>query len=227
MQVIRPVSSARRGRRWGTEVLFLGRGGAWAMSAARLGLCSVQRRPSPLLALFVAGTLIGSAYASITGLPHSLERLCIHDAPSTLNPAPRAPPAGPSDPPAGGRTCRPACSWPAPAGSSSSSRPDTTRRWLGRRHRDNRCRRPLRPRPRQPRPRRHRFVHLRRLVHVLAPGDRRHHESVMTEAIEQFNCFGGRCAVLVAGAGPAGRPDEAAALVRRRLAALARAVLAL
>ena len=39
----------------------------------------------------------------------------------------------------------------------------------------------------------------------------------MTEAIEQFDCFGGSCTVLVAGAGPAGRPAEAAALVRRRL----------
>jgi thiamine biosynthesis lipoprotein len=41
----------------------------------------------------------------------------------------------------------------------------------------------------------------------------------MTEAIEQFDCFGGACAVLVAGDGPAGSAHEAAARVRRRLLA--------
>lgn len=37
------------------------------------------------------------------------------------------------------------------------------------------------------------------------------------EAIERFSCFGGSCAVLVQGAGPAGSADEAAIRVRRRL----------
>ena len=41
----------------------------------------------------------------------------------------------------------------------------------------------------------------------------------MSEAIEQFDCFGGSCAVLVAGAGPAGTAHDAAARVRRRLLA--------
>ena len=39
----------------------------------------------------------------------------------------------------------------------------------------------------------------------------------MSEAIEQFDCFGGSCAVLVAGAGPAGTAHDAAARVKRRL----------
>jgi thiamine biosynthesis lipoprotein len=41
----------------------------------------------------------------------------------------------------------------------------------------------------------------------------------MSEAIEQFDCFGGSCAVLVAGAGPAGTAHAAAGRVRRRLLA--------
>ena len=41
----------------------------------------------------------------------------------------------------------------------------------------------------------------------------------MSEAIEQFDCFGGSCAVLVAGAGPAGTARDAAGRVRRRLLA--------
>ncbi|MGI8715599.1 MAG: FAD:protein FMN transferase [Solirubrobacteraceae bacterium] len=41
----------------------------------------------------------------------------------------------------------------------------------------------------------------------------------MTEAIERFDCFGGRCTVLVTGSGPAGEADEAAARARRRLLA--------
>jgi FAD:protein FMN transferase len=41
----------------------------------------------------------------------------------------------------------------------------------------------------------------------------------MSEAIEQFDCFGGSCAVLVAGGGPAGTAHEAAGRVRRRLLA--------
>jgi FAD:protein FMN transferase len=41
----------------------------------------------------------------------------------------------------------------------------------------------------------------------------------MTEAIEQFDCFGGSCAVLVAGDGPAGTAHGAAGRVRRRLLA--------
>jgi FAD:protein FMN transferase len=41
----------------------------------------------------------------------------------------------------------------------------------------------------------------------------------MREAIEQFDCFGGSCAVLVAGSGPAGSAHDAAARVRRRLLA--------
>lgn len=39
----------------------------------------------------------------------------------------------------------------------------------------------------------------------------------MTEAIERFDCFGSRCAVLVIGDGPAGSPGQAARLVRRRM----------
>lgn len=39
----------------------------------------------------------------------------------------------------------------------------------------------------------------------------------MNEAIERFDCFGGRCAVLVAGRGPAGTADEAAVRARRRM----------
>jgi thiamine biosynthesis lipoprotein len=39
------------------------------------------------------------------------------------------------------------------------------------------------------------------------------------EAIERFSCFGGSCAVLVVGAGPAGSADEAAARAKRRLLA--------
>jgi FAD:protein FMN transferase len=39
----------------------------------------------------------------------------------------------------------------------------------------------------------------------------------MSEAIEQFACFGGSCAVLIAGSGPAGTASDAAARVRRRL----------
>lgn len=39
----------------------------------------------------------------------------------------------------------------------------------------------------------------------------------MTEAIDTFDCFGGRCAVAVSGAGPAGDPDGAVARARRRL----------
>lgn len=41
----------------------------------------------------------------------------------------------------------------------------------------------------------------------------------MSEAIEQFRCFGGSCAVLVAGSGPAGSAGDAAGRVRRRLLA--------
>jgi thiamine biosynthesis lipoprotein len=41
----------------------------------------------------------------------------------------------------------------------------------------------------------------------------------MSEAIEQFDCFGGSCAVLVAGVGPAGSAHDAAARVKRRLLA--------
>lgn len=41
----------------------------------------------------------------------------------------------------------------------------------------------------------------------------------MSEAIEQFDCFGGSCAVLVAGSGPGGTAHDAAARVRRRLLA--------
>ncbi len=41
----------------------------------------------------------------------------------------------------------------------------------------------------------------------------------MSEAIEQFDCFGGSCAVLVAGSGPAGNAHDAAARVKRRLLA--------
>jgi FAD:protein FMN transferase len=41
----------------------------------------------------------------------------------------------------------------------------------------------------------------------------------MSEAIEQFDCFGGSCAVLVAGDGPAGTAHGAAGRVRRRLLA--------
>lgn len=37
------------------------------------------------------------------------------------------------------------------------------------------------------------------------------------EAIERFECFGGNCAVLVIGEGPAGGAEQAAALARRRL----------
>jgi FAD:protein FMN transferase len=39
----------------------------------------------------------------------------------------------------------------------------------------------------------------------------------VNEAIEQFDCFGGRCAVLVAGPGPAGAAGEAARRARRRM----------
>jgi FAD:protein FMN transferase len=39
------------------------------------------------------------------------------------------------------------------------------------------------------------------------------------EAIERFPCFGGRCAVLVTGSGPAGTPREAAVKVKRTLLA--------
>lgn len=39
------------------------------------------------------------------------------------------------------------------------------------------------------------------------------------EAIERFPCFGGRCAVLVGGSGPAGTPREAAVRVKRALLA--------
>ena len=41
----------------------------------------------------------------------------------------------------------------------------------------------------------------------------------MSEAIQQFRCFGGACAVLVAGAGPAGAAADAAERVQRRLLA--------
>lgn len=41
----------------------------------------------------------------------------------------------------------------------------------------------------------------------------------MSEAIQQFRCFGGSCAVLVAGAGPAGAAVDAAVRVQRRLLA--------
>ena len=41
----------------------------------------------------------------------------------------------------------------------------------------------------------------------------------MSEAIEQFDCFGGSCAVLLAGPGPAGSAHAAAGRVRRRLLA--------
>ena len=40
-----------------------------------------------------------------------------------------------------------------------------------------------------------------------------------SEAITRFDCFGGSCAVLVTGAGPAGRAPEAVARARRRLQA--------
>src|SRR4051794_33461045 len=39
----------------------------------------------------------------------------------------------------------------------------------------------------------------------------------MSEAIERFDCFGSRCAVLVIGAGPAGTAHQAGRLVRRRM----------
>jgi FAD:protein FMN transferase len=39
----------------------------------------------------------------------------------------------------------------------------------------------------------------------------------MTEAIERFDCYGSRCAVLVAGSGGAGSAQQAARQVRRRL----------
>jgi len=39
------------------------------------------------------------------------------------------------------------------------------------------------------------------------------------EAIERFPCFGGNCAVLVSGFGPAGTPREAAVRVKRGLLA--------
>jgi FAD:protein FMN transferase len=39
------------------------------------------------------------------------------------------------------------------------------------------------------------------------------------EALERFSCFGGNCAVSVAGFGPAGTPDEAVQRVRRRMLA--------
>lgn len=39
----------------------------------------------------------------------------------------------------------------------------------------------------------------------------------MSEAIERFDCFGSRCAVLVSGEGRAGSPEQAARLVRRRM----------
>jgi hypothetical protein len=39
----------------------------------------------------------------------------------------------------------------------------------------------------------------------------------VNEAIEQFDCYGGRCAVLIIGSGPAGLAGEAAARVRRRM----------
>jgi len=39
------------------------------------------------------------------------------------------------------------------------------------------------------------------------------------EAVERFPCFGGSCAALVQGSGPAGSPFEAAALARHRLEA--------
>lgn len=39
----------------------------------------------------------------------------------------------------------------------------------------------------------------------------------MTEAVERFDCFGSRCAVLVIGVGSAGGADQAARLVRRRM----------
>ena len=46
----------------------------------------------------------------------------------------------------------------------------------------------------------------------------RHHLSVMSgEAIERFECFGGSCAVLVQGEGPAGSAQQAAALAREQL----------
>jgi thiamine biosynthesis lipoprotein len=41
----------------------------------------------------------------------------------------------------------------------------------------------------------------------------------VSEAIEQFDCFGGSCAVLIAGSGPAGTAHDGAARVRRRLLA--------
>jgi thiamine biosynthesis lipoprotein len=47
------------------------------------------------------------------------------------------------------------------------------------------------------------------------PGDR--HAGV--EAVERFPCFGGRCAVLVTGSGPAGTPREAAIRAKRGLLA--------
>ncbi|HEY2651609.1 MAG TPA: FAD:protein FMN transferase [Solirubrobacteraceae bacterium] len=40
-----------------------------------------------------------------------------------------------------------------------------------------------------------------------------------SEVVERFECFGGSCAVLVQGSGPAGRAPEAAALAKRRLLA--------
>lgn len=39
----------------------------------------------------------------------------------------------------------------------------------------------------------------------------------MSEAIERFDCFGSRCAVLVIGSGPAGSAEQGARLVRRRM----------
>lgn len=39
----------------------------------------------------------------------------------------------------------------------------------------------------------------------------------MTEAVERFDCFGSRCAVLVIGEGTAGSAEQAARLVRRRM----------
>jgi FAD:protein FMN transferase len=41
--------------------------------------------------------------------------------------------------------------------------------------------------------------------------------SPRTEAAERFSCLGGSCEVMIQGAGPAGRPEQAAALIRRRL----------
>jgi thiamine biosynthesis lipoprotein len=42
-------------------------------------------------------------------------------------------------------------------------------------------------------------------------------EPVSTEAVERFACFGGECAVLVQGTGPAGTPSVAVELAKRRL----------